>query len=278
MPRGMAPCVEYVTNPVIGWHSLIETQKQGIHRFPSTGETDVLENTSANTNSWIKIRHSMCWQLSNCGNVIETCHDAAHDEARGKTKERRRSDKVNQNAHELYGSAQSAQRHRRRFCSGWFGGSIYSFTSSELTSPSLPAWVGCRHVTSHHGVHVEQLFLGYTQRSILRNTETASTHQFVSYLNAFPRGALLSATRLNRRPTRRNRSFKLHVPTSRRDYRGTPKPRKLRQISPGFTLFEHSSLLLWSFAAGAAGRGVTASSLGDTAGLSVPPLVASGTW
>jgi hypothetical protein len=138
--------------------------------------------------------------------------------------------------------------------------------------------VGCRHVTSHHGVHVEQLFLGYTQRSILRNTETASTHQFVSYLNAFPRGALLSATRLNRRPTRRNRSFKLHVPTSRRDYRGTPKPRKLRQTSPGFTLFEHSSLLLWSFAAGAAGRGVTASSLGDTAGLSVPPLVASGTW
>jgi hypothetical protein len=28
---------------------------------------------------------------------------------------------------------------------------------------------------------------GYTQSSILRNTETASTHQSVSYLNAFPR-------------------------------------------------------------------------------------------
>jgi hypothetical protein len=27
----------------------------------------------------------------------------------------------------------------------------------------------------------------YTQRSILSNTETASTHQFVSYLNAFSR-------------------------------------------------------------------------------------------
>jgi hypothetical protein len=27
----------------------------------------------------------------------------------------------------------------------------------------------------------------YTQSSVLRNTETASTHQFVSYLNAFPR-------------------------------------------------------------------------------------------
>jgi hypothetical protein len=27
----------------------------------------------------------------------------------------------------------------------------------------------------------------YTQSSILRNTETASTHQSVSYLNAFPR-------------------------------------------------------------------------------------------
>jgi hypothetical protein len=26
----------------------------------------------------------------------------------------------------------------------------------------------------------------YTQSSILRNTETASTHQSVSYLNAFP--------------------------------------------------------------------------------------------
>jgi hypothetical protein len=29
----------------------------------------------------------------------------------------------------------------------------------------------------------------YTQSSILRNTETASTHQSVSYLNAFPIGA-----------------------------------------------------------------------------------------
>jgi hypothetical protein len=27
----------------------------------------------------------------------------------------------------------------------------------------------------------------YTQSSVLRNTETASTHQSVSYLNAFPR-------------------------------------------------------------------------------------------
>jgi hypothetical protein len=31
------------------------------------------------------------------------------------------------------------------------------------------------------------LGLSYTQSSILRNTETAPTHQYVSYLNAFPR-------------------------------------------------------------------------------------------
>jgi hypothetical protein len=41
--------------------------------------------------------------LTAIGSVIKTCHDAADDEAGGKTKERRRSGKVNTLAHEVYG-------------------------------------------------------------------------------------------------------------------------------------------------------------------------------
>ena len=49
------------------------------------------------------MRLSLCWFLAVIGNVFKTCHDAADDEAGGKTKERRRSGKVNTLAHEVYG-------------------------------------------------------------------------------------------------------------------------------------------------------------------------------
>jgi hypothetical protein len=49
------------------------------------------------------MRLSLCWFLAVIGNVFKTCHDAADDEAGGKTKERRRSDTVNKLAHEVYG-------------------------------------------------------------------------------------------------------------------------------------------------------------------------------
>jgi hypothetical protein len=41
--------------------------------------------------------------------------------------------------------------------------------------------------TTNHEKRATGFSLLYTQSSILRNTETASTHQSVSYLNAFPR-------------------------------------------------------------------------------------------
>jgi hypothetical protein len=81
----------------------LERQKQGIGRFASTGVHDILERLPINIENWCKIRPSMWYFLCAIGSAFKTCHDAAGDEAGGKTKERRRSGKVNTVAHEVYG-------------------------------------------------------------------------------------------------------------------------------------------------------------------------------
>jgi hypothetical protein len=88
----------------------LERQKQGIHWFAFTGAHGILERTTKSIEDWCKLRPSMCYFLALIGNVFKTCHDAADDEASGKTKERRRSGMVNKLAHEVYGPNNQVNR------------------------------------------------------------------------------------------------------------------------------------------------------------------------
>jgi hypothetical protein len=119
----------------------LERQKQGITRFAFTGVHDILERTAKNIEDWCKLRLSLWHWLCVIGNVFKTCHlchDAAENEAGGKTKERRRSGKINTVAHEVWPQQPNQQRSRwllrgrpRRSIS------ISNFSSSSATSSGI---------------------------------------------------------------------------------------------------------------------------------------------
>jgi hypothetical protein len=91
----------------------LERQKQGIHRFASTGVHDILERLPINIENWCKIGLSIWYFLCAIGNALKTCHDArggrrsgrqarpksAEDRARSQGQHRRRVAV----AHEVYG-------------------------------------------------------------------------------------------------------------------------------------------------------------------------------
>jgi hypothetical protein len=62
----------------------------------------------------------------------------------------------------------------------------FSMRAQRCTNSSVQ-YSGIQPQKVLFAISFSYFYLPYTQSSILRNTETASTHQSVSYLNAFPR-------------------------------------------------------------------------------------------